>query len=295
MLSTNSNKDYTTLFPFKSLTKIHGRPNFLGLRKIDKELTANASSIQSDLGGGAHGHLGLVKSTAEYAKIAPGNAYNIPTHPGTLRIPPGTSQHEAFRLQQEHYQKVATYCETQDLQKVLLRLLEEAVDREYLTEFRNQQTYTITKPLPEVLATLYKKYGRVKRTDVKTVENEVENMTYDLHQLLSNVWNAIRELELLAEAAKTPYTDEQLCDLALTIIKGTHDFENALTTWIKKPTADKKYANLKTHFDDELALLEEVRGDNMTQPTIHQANLMKLNIADDINLLRDDIMQAIQE
>ena len=61
----------------------------MGLRKIDKEMTANASSIPSDLGGGAHGHLGLIKSATDYATVS-GVAYTIPTLPPPLVIPAGS-------------------------------------------------------------------------------------------------------------------------------------------------------------------------------------------------------------
>ena len=79
-----ASQDITINFPYPTLTKIHGRPTYLGLRKIENEITANASSVHSDLGGGMHGHLGLVKSDADYAKVAPGTAYHFPTQPDPL-------------------------------------------------------------------------------------------------------------------------------------------------------------------------------------------------------------------
>ena len=96
MISSLMTPNYSTSFPHQTLTKIHGRPNFLGLRRIEKELTANASSITSTLGGGAHGHLGLVKSAAAYATIVPGTPSTRPAMPAPLVIEAGTMQHEAF-------------------------------------------------------------------------------------------------------------------------------------------------------------------------------------------------------
>ena len=46
---------------------------------------ANASSIISDLGGGQHGHIGLVIPDAEYNRIT-GYIYNKPSHPGDLKF-----------------------------------------------------------------------------------------------------------------------------------------------------------------------------------------------------------------
>ena len=49
-----------TNFEVENLTKITGRPNYQLLKKLKDELMANAASVQSNLGGGANGHLGLV-------------------------------------------------------------------------------------------------------------------------------------------------------------------------------------------------------------------------------------------
>ena len=61
-----------------------------------------AASVQCDEGGGAHGYIGLLKSTAAYEELAPGTPFNMPAHPGILAIPANTSGHESFCLQQNH-------------------------------------------------------------------------------------------------------------------------------------------------------------------------------------------------
>ena len=71
------------------------------LRKLKTELMRNASSVPSDLGGGANGHLGLLLTAPEYQPVN-AIAYVRPVHPGILVIPPGTTQHETTRLTAEH-------------------------------------------------------------------------------------------------------------------------------------------------------------------------------------------------
>jgi len=56
-----TNIDYrTTFFEFPQLTKIHGEPDYDTLHRLHNELKSNAGSVPSTLGGGAHGHLGLI-------------------------------------------------------------------------------------------------------------------------------------------------------------------------------------------------------------------------------------------
>ena len=92
----------------------------------------------------------------------------------------------------------------------------------------------------------------MRQQDLKTVERDVENLRYVLTQPLTTVWKAINDLKVLSKAAQLPYSDAQLVDLALTIIKNTHDFETELSAWIRKPPVAQTYENMKTHFNDAL-------------------------------------------
>ena len=105
-----------TYFEYKTLSKIHGEPTYESIKKIKDELKSNASAVNSDLGGGQHGHLGLVLSAAEYQSIS-NTPYIRPVHPGLLNIPRGTPQHEAHRLKSEHKEKLKLFRETVDQMK----------------------------------------------------------------------------------------------------------------------------------------------------------------------------------
>ena len=93
MTLNSSAVDYiSTYFEHPTLAKIHGEPNYTMLRKMKNELMRNASSVPSDLGGGANGHLGLLLSPVDYNYVT-AIAYVRPVHPGILVIPAGTTQH----------------------------------------------------------------------------------------------------------------------------------------------------------------------------------------------------------
>ena len=78
--------DYApTQFEKATLTPIHGEPNYASLKRLKKELKANAQSVVSDLGGGGLGHLGLVLTDAEYANVSD-VPYVAPPHPGRLKL-----------------------------------------------------------------------------------------------------------------------------------------------------------------------------------------------------------------
>jgi hypothetical protein len=55
-----------------TVMKIHRQPTNQDIDHLDDELTAIASSFPPKLGGGIHGHAGLVKNVADYKLFAPG-------------------------------------------------------------------------------------------------------------------------------------------------------------------------------------------------------------------------------
>ena len=97
--------DYTTSFQYPTPTKITGEPTYQSLKTLHSELKANASSIESNLGGGDHGYLGLVLLDANYALVTP-TAFVAPTFPNALVIPATATQVEAIELCENHHKRI---------------------------------------------------------------------------------------------------------------------------------------------------------------------------------------------
>jgi hypothetical protein len=64
-------EDVIASFPQPILPTVHGEPDYQTIHAIRKLLQANTRAIDTHLGGGALGHLGLIVSDASYAMIAP--------------------------------------------------------------------------------------------------------------------------------------------------------------------------------------------------------------------------------
>ena len=75
-----------TTFEYADLMPIHGEPNYNSLTIILNQLKANARSVQTFLGGGHHGYLGLLLSPAQYATIAPNTPFQYPVHLCVLNL-----------------------------------------------------------------------------------------------------------------------------------------------------------------------------------------------------------------
>jgi hypothetical protein len=79
---TNTEQDMRKAVAKCTVAKIHGQPTNQDINRLDNELTAIASSFPSELGGGLHGHMGLVKSIADYDAFVLGTPFVPPPNPG---------------------------------------------------------------------------------------------------------------------------------------------------------------------------------------------------------------------
>jgi hypothetical protein len=68
-------------FPHSSLPKVTGEPTFKDLKVIRRLLNTNSMSVSSYVGGGRHGHLGIIMMNEEYVAIA-ADFFPLPDNPG---------------------------------------------------------------------------------------------------------------------------------------------------------------------------------------------------------------------
>ena len=72
-------------FTVKHLPKIDGEPTYESINQWMQLLYANTATLPTTLGGGRHGHIGMIMLPASYATL-PTVAYNTPTDLGPLPI-----------------------------------------------------------------------------------------------------------------------------------------------------------------------------------------------------------------
>eukprot|EP00957_Ditylum_brightwellii_P002902 221832-Ditylum_brightwellii.AAC.1 len=59
-MSTYSTEEVQRKFPYKTLPRCNGEPNYEYIHDVMMALYVNAAAVPTTLGGGAHGHIGLV-------------------------------------------------------------------------------------------------------------------------------------------------------------------------------------------------------------------------------------------
>ena len=98
--------DYAiTHFKYKTPAPIQAQPTNKSLKRLLMELRANASSIETDVGRGDHGYLGLVLDDPDYATIPGTIPFIVVGYPGLLIIPTGTTHVTALQLREDRNKK----------------------------------------------------------------------------------------------------------------------------------------------------------------------------------------------
>ena len=288
-----------TYFEYKTLTKIHGEPSYEGIKKIKDELKANAMAVNSELGGGQHGHLGLVLTPEEYARIS-NVPYERPDHPGDVDIPGNTTQHEATRLLREHKDAIKLFRETTDMEKAMRYQITAAVPEEYLDALRNREANAITNTIPEIIEYLFDNYGIVEMEEVLKEEHSIRESKYSPPTPLVTIFNKIEDLQDLATAAYNPYTQVQLLNIGIQILKDSGAFTEGLKLWYQRPQQEHNWQTFKQHFQEELKKLKKVLGPTMRGTQFHVANYISeemrheiQNIKNEVTNVEEKILQAV--
>ena len=117
---------------------MHGQPENQDLDLLEDEFLQIASSIYSTLGGGAHGHAGLLLSDVNCAAMAPGTPFIFQANPGVY--PQGVipvaqqSQQEA-----EHKALIKQFQTCVGVAKGLKELILQAVKEDVVLALQAEQ------------------------------------------------------------------------------------------------------------------------------------------------------------
>lgn len=270
-------------FQIKILTKIHGEPNFETLKTLRNQIKANAGSVPTHLGGGRLGYLGTLFSILEYARAAPGTPFVRPPNPGVLVIPPGTTQHAATRMREDHVEALRIYRECIDVEQTLIQQVLEAIDEKYTKCLRNRLTQCVDMTLEALFTNLFRRYGLVTAQALAAFEKEVRDYRYDIIEPLSTVYDLIDDLELMDDAAATPYTPVQLVAYGLEILRNCQEFQEGIKTWNRRAPAMRTWVHFMTHFDKEYQDLLKLRGPTMRSSNLHSANALMEQVKENVD------------
>ena len=162
--------------------------------------------MDTDLGGGDHGYLGLVLSDAEYARITPTpEAFVAPDFPGALVINPAFTAMQVVQARQSHNEAIVLYRECKNVEKSLLRHIQTVVEDKYIEFMVDEDTGLIEDDIPTVMEYMFANYGKVTSEKVKQKESEVLSQSFNPADPMITIYRPIEQLQKKATEAGIPY------------------------------------------------------------------------------------------
>jgi hypothetical protein len=238
----------------KPVTQIVGQPSERDVTLLTKELGKLAASVKTSLGGGKHGHLGLVIEETKYTGISDGSkTFDIPAHPGSY---PSTVSADAATREKEIAEHKASVhqCETcEAVHEILKEKAIDAVDEEWCAELEDDMLGFTNVSLIEILAHLRDRGGKLDYIDIAQLKKERDSAWDTNEHIVKHISKVQKAVDILADRAKIKTDEGELLNDLLFTIKASGEMEQALVDWDAKDSADKNWKNAKAYFTKEYA------------------------------------------
>jgi hypothetical protein len=238
----------------ETATKIHGQPTDHDVTLLEKELIAIAATIPSTLGGGNHGHAGLIVEPAKYLTMTGGTAFIQPGNPGIYPagLAPNAAAGTRAREEAEHKELIAQYEIHKGVEQALKDIIIQAVDEDYLLEIEDETLGFLNETPRSMIIHLRNRGGALDFADTKTLLTE-RDQEWDASEIPTIYFNRVEKaMQQLTRAGITSDLKERT-DMALYYLKSTGEYDAAVREWETKPVATRTWANIKIFMSAEYA------------------------------------------
>jgi hypothetical protein len=263
-------------FPHPVLPTVQGEPDYQTIHATRKYLQANSRVIDTHLGGGTLGHLGLIILDASYTMISPTtdpgpNLWISPQAPGrTPSNTDGTAAHisAARHVWEEDVQTYRTYT---SMQQALKKQIISVFESMYLDVLNENMVGFENISARDMLDHLFSTYGNITAVDL---EINFEHMcrAWDPQQPVESLFKQNQDCADYSEAGGVIIGHPQQINLGYANIFATGNFMSACRRWNEKYIIDKTWTQFKSHFAAAHRQYKQMQGESAATAGYHSAN-----------------------
>jgi hypothetical protein len=220
---------------------------------LEKNLVAIAASIPSRLGGGNHGHAGIIVKATKYLAIA-GVALTDPIHTEIYPtgLPTTAAAGTRARAEAKHKESLAKYEIFKGVEQALKDIILEAVEHDYRLKMEDDMLGFLNQTPKQMIDHPKIRGGALDFSDTKTLIAE-RDMEWDISENPQIYFNRVKKAVKALTRANINMDMNQLQDMALYHFKASGEFDAAVCEWENKAAADKTWTNIKTFISVEYA------------------------------------------
>jgi hypothetical protein len=274
--------DVMASFPHPILPPVEGEPDYQTINATRKFLQANSRAIDTNLGGGTLGHLGLIISDVSYSNIAPSTAnartfWVTPNAPGRA---PATTDGMAAQISTARHvweEDVQTYRTYTSVQQALKKKIISVFKPMYLDILNDNMVGYANISARDMLDHLFETYGNITAVDLE-INFEHMRWAWDPQQPAETLFKQIQDCADYLEAGGVPIGPSQQINVGYAKIFAPGHFMSACRRCNKKPAAKKTWTIFKSHFAAAHRQHTQMQGESAANAGYHSANAtMTLN------------------
>ena len=217
----------------------------------------NTTSVTTTLGGGEHGHQGLIMPDHVYAKTT-GTKYERPKAPKPL----ATTSTDPLIIQKEkdkHQDDLDEFTFVNALERTITAQIQAAYSPKVLLPKIDRKTGLLKVTLSDLFQYLLKTYGNITAPALAAEKQAVLHHVYAHDEPLDIVFERILAYGDKADTFGCPETDEQLMHMATIILMNANIFADALQEWNGKDASYKTWDTFQDFFINYQAKYKEAR------------------------------------
>ena len=257
----------------ESATKIFGQPTANDITQLEKELIAIAAAIPTSLGGGNHGHAGIIIEDARYQILTNGTQFVTPANPGIYPENIAGNAANAVRSRAEalHKARIQEFEIYAGVEQALKDIILEAVDNDYMLEIEDEILGYLNQTPQQMINHLRSRGGQLDFTDTRRLISERDS-EWDTNEVPQVYFNRVEKAIKQLKRAGIQSNLNERRDMALYYLKAAGEYDAAVREWEAKPIADKTWQNIKVFISTEYA--KENKQNKLTAKQL-KANLIE--------------------
>jgi len=248
---------------------------------LTKEIYANACTIPSLHGGGAHGHLGFVMDATAYQQHST-TAFVLPAHPGTNpNHPTGATSAQIQESIRAFNSLLAGHSLAITVHEELKKQLLLAVDRLYLVALEDAIFGFANVTVADMLTHLNTPYGTITCSNLEKNRASIRTL-WTPTEPIELLWDHLRKVRRITTAGTDPISDAIAINLTHLLFEATGVFSHACETWLTRPDATRTFTDFQAVFN--AANNERLRRLTTSQAGFHSANVITMDKASSASL-----------
>ena len=261
-------KDLIELFQYKELDKIVGRPNYKKLVWLRKQLTRNATKVESPFGGGKTGHAGMVLKPIIFEKKENTEPWHVPESQGPCPIYPAGATEEQKRVIFVKFTVTeAGIIKAKKMKTLLTNQLVGSVEEDFLMELKDPLMEFDNRPITELLDHLFKNHGELGLQEQEETMEKF-NSPPDWNKEIDTYYFRQQECQETMEDTDIPLSDAMMVHTLVAHVAKSAIVPKARQKWashIKKHPEDNNWKQSKIWFRQKIKEVRQAEKDVGTE------------------------------